>query len=168
MLFLLTACNPLRHYEKVAEDENRTQKKRELLAPVCAEEFPVKNSVDSVMITDSVVIHDTTTNTQIKEVLKTYVKDCPQLNIDSISRQIKARIKPDVIEKTLTKTITRIQADSAAIFVITGKLDAANKRGEQLENDLAKSRKRQKTYFWLFVGTLITLGVSHWIRSRIF
>lgn len=40
---LLSYCNPLRHYNKVASDQYpRSEKKRKIIGPVCAVEFPAK------------------------------------------------------------------------------------------------------------------------------
>lgn len=44
----LFGCSPLRHYEAVAKDSPRSEAKRAILAPVCAVEFPIRDSAGKV------------------------------------------------------------------------------------------------------------------------
>lgn len=51
ILFLFCACNPLRHYTKVATDPFRNSKERELLSRACIQEFPAVRDTPKVVYT---------------------------------------------------------------------------------------------------------------------
>lgn len=116
----LASCGSLRHYKKVAKDAPRNEAKRNLLAPICALEFPVKNKVDSIVVTEYKA--DTANELKLKLIIKQLAKqleqrpECPQIDADSLYDAVKNSIKPDTLKIT-TKVKERI-FDSAAFKVL--------------------------------------------------
>lgn len=68
----LASCSSLRHYKKVAKDAPRNEAKRNLLAPICALEFPVKNKVDSIVVTEYKA--DTANENRLKQIIRQLAK----------------------------------------------------------------------------------------------
>ena len=106
LLFVITlaSCGSLRHYKKVAKDAPRNEAKRNLLAPICALEFPVKNKVDSIVVTEYKA--DTANELKLKLIIKQLAKqleqrpECPQIDADSLYDAVKNSIKPDTLKIT--------------------------------------------------------------------
>lgn len=115
----LASCSDLRHYRAVADDHNRNEAKRSLLAPVCAAEFPPKVSDDTTIRESLRHVRDTTGETRLRNSLDSLSKllaskpGCPQLNTDSLITVIRATLKPDTVYKDKMVSITRNRIDSA-------------------------------------------------------
>jgi hypothetical protein len=122
---VLNSCNTLRHYKKVAKDAPRSEAKRDILASVCAVEFPVVPKTDTLI--ETVTITDTSNERNLKAIIKQLAKqlsdrpECPQVNVDSLHDAIVSSIKPTIINKT--KTVTNTVLDSAAMHIAQNKYD---------------------------------------------
>lgn len=125
LAFTLTSCSGLRHYKKVAKDTPRSEAKRNILAPVCAIEFPVKNSIDSIVVTEYKV--DTSNENRLKQIIRQLSKqleqrpECPQIDADSMYYAIASSIKPDTVK--ITTKIKETKFDSAAFKVLQMQTD---------------------------------------------
>ena len=125
LLTIFFSCSPLRHYKKVSKDIPRSEAKRAILAPICANEFPNKQSVDSTI--EYIYLPDTTENNNLKIIIKQLLRqlqqrpECPQIDEDSLYNAIKSGIKIDTVrikEKVTIRTI-----DSAYIYQLTQQHD---------------------------------------------
>lgn len=118
---LAISCSPLRHYKKVAKDQPRDKAKRELLAPVCAIEFPVIASKTETKIDTIYAPVDTGAISTLKITVRQLLRqlqqrpECPQINEDSLIDAVKSTIKPQV--KTVHHYTTETVLDSAAMVV---------------------------------------------------
>jgi len=125
LAFTLASCSSLRHYKKVAKDTPRSEAKRNILAPVCALEFPVKNKVDSIVVTEYKA--DTANELKLKLIIKQLAKqleqrpECPQIDADSLYYEFKKSIKPDTIK--ITTKVKETKFDSAAFKVLQMQTD---------------------------------------------
>lgn len=192
LLFVITlaSCGSLRHYKKVAKDAPRNEAKRNLLAPICALEFPVKNKVDSIVVTEYKA--DTANELKLKLIIKQLAKqleqrpECPQIDADSLYDAVKNSIKPDTLKIT-TKVKERI-FDSAAFKVLQLQTDkymqVAQSRFETSENELAQVKKERdqlkagtknniqlikwflkNNWYWLLIIAGLFLGYK-WLDSK--
>ena len=125
LAFTLTSCSGLRHYKKVAKDTPRSEAKRNILAPICALEFPVKNKVDSIVVTEYKV--DTSNENRLKQIIRQLSKqleqrpECPQIDADSLYYEFKKSIKPDTIK--ITTKVKETLFDSAKFKILQNETD---------------------------------------------
>ncbi len=186
----LASCSSLRHYKKVAKDTPRSEAKRNILAPVCAIEFPVKNSIDSIVVTEYKV--DTSNENRLKQIIRQLSKqleqrpECPQIDADSMYYAIASSIKPDTVK--ITTKIKETKFDSAAFKVLQLQTDkymqVAQSRFETSENELAQVKKERdqlkagtknniqlikwflkNNWYWLLIIAGLFLGYK-WLDSK--
>lgn len=166
---LLTGCSSLKHYKKVANDTQRNDVKRNLLAPVCAAEFPVKKSTDSIVVVEYQTIVDTSKEAYLKATIKQLLKqlqqrpECPQINEDSLFDAVKSSIKPDVVTKTVTTKIKETVLDSAAMKVAQIKYDQLAIAFQKSEANFYKANARVKQ---LEDGTKNNVQLAKWFLKH--
>jgi len=169
VVFIATSCSSLRHYNKVAKDAPRNEAKRNLLAPICALEFPVKNKVDSIVVTEYKA--DTANELKLKLIIKQLAKqleqrpECPQIDADSLYYELKKSIKPDTIK--ITTKVKETLFDSAAFKVLQLQTDkymqVAQSRFETSENELAQVKKERDQ---LKAGTKNNIQLIKWFLKN--
>lgn len=166
---ILAGCSSLKPYKKVANDTQRNEAKRNLLAPVCATEFPVKKSTDSVVVIEYQTIVDTTKESYLKATIKQLLKqlqqrpECPQINEDSLFDAVKSSIKPDVVTKTVTTKIKETVLDSAAMKVAQIKYDELAIAFQKSEANFYKANTRVKQ---LEDGTKSNIQLGKWFLKH--
>lgn len=161
----LASCSSLRHYKKVAKDATRTESKRNILAPICALEFPVKNKVDSIVVTEYKA--DTANELKLKLIIKQLAKqleqrpECPQIDADSLYYELKKSIKPDTIK--ITTKVKETLFDSAKFKILqltTDKyLQDAQKKYDATTKELLQVQKERDT---LNDGTENNIQLGKW------
>jgi len=169
VVFIAISCSSLRHYNKVAKDAPRNEAKRNLLAPICALEFPVKNKVDSIVVTEYKA--DTANELKLKLIIKQLAKqleqrpECPQIDADSLYYELKKSIKPDTIK--ITTKVKETLFDSAAFKVLQLQTDkymqVAQSRFETSENELAQVKKERDQ---LKAGTKNNIQLIKWFLKN--
>jgi len=169
VVFIATSCSSLRHYNKVAKDAPRNEAKRNLLAPICALEFPVKNKVDSIVVTEYKA--DTANENRLKQIIRQLAKqleqrpECPQIDADSLYYELKKSIKPDTIK--ITTKVKETLFDSAAFKVLQLQTDkymqVAQSRFETSENELAQVKKERDQ---LKAGTKNNIQLIKWFLKN--
>lgn len=167
LLFAL-ACNPLKHYQKVAADTYRSIPEITLLAPVCAEEFPVRESRDTVIMVDEVMVKDTASENSLKDKIAQLLNSetDPAIITDTLYKTIKKYYKPEVITRTKYTTVTAVKVDSALVKTWQ---DKAYKASEQLASETARANKNGTRALWLGILLLLSAVVQVgyvFIRSR--
>lgn len=169
VVFMETSCSPLRHYNKVAKDAPRNEAKRNLLAPICALEFPVKNKVDSIVVTEYKA--DTANELKLKLIIKQLAKqleqrpECPQIDADSLYYELKKSIKPDTIK--ITTKVKETLFDSAKFKILqltTDKyLQDAQKKYDATTKELLQVQKERDT---LKAGTKNNIQLGKWFLKN--
>lgn len=111
-LFLLVACSPLRHYNKVVNDPFRNAKERALLARASQQEFPnVVGDTAQTITYDSSQLQrlNEEYNALVDELVKHYDHDDSSQKVNKVFDTIwyeKIRsLKPATITKTITKEV---------------------------------------------------------------
>lgn len=169
---VLNSCNTLRHYKKVAKDAPRSEAKRDILAPVCAVEFPVKNSVDSTVVIEYVA--DTTNEARLKKIIKQLAAqlssrpECPQVDEDSLLIELKKSIKPDTVK--ITTKVKETKFDSAAFKTLQLQTDKHLENAQLKYDELGKAFEKSEANFYkanarvkqLEAGTKSNLQLAKW------
>jgi hypothetical protein len=188
-LFLLIGCNPLKHYQKVANDPFRNSAERELLARASSQEFP-----NTISDTPTVTVHyDSTEYNELLKKIKgaalgwsgprpleydsagsdpTWALDISAYyprdenvitgtdNRAALDAMIKAAIKPATITKTVTKEV-KIR-DAVWTELKENEIRQARWENERLRMDLNQAntaRKNQRTMIYWISGILLFLLV---------
>lgn len=185
MLIAIFSCSSLRHYKKVANDIPRNEAKRNILAPICANEFPIKEKTDTVI--EYTAIADTVKEQYLKYIIKQLQKqleqqpECPQIDVDSLYDAIIKAIPTDTIVKI--KTITKVIEDSSKLQLADNKyngllanyykLDAlyidTDKQLKQLQQDVNSNsfllkKLFKKNWYWLLLIVAVIGG--YWYLSK--
>ena len=185
LLTIFFSCSPLRHYKKVSKDIPRSEAKRAILAPICANEFPVKEITDTVV--EYSTITDSTKIIQLKRIIKEMQREleqrpeCPQIDADSLYQVILSTIPKDTIVKS--KIITRIVEDSSKLKIAETKYNeilqdfykldatyiATDKQLKQLQQDVNSNsfllkKLLKKNWYWLLL--LIAVIGGYWYLSK--
>lgn len=179
LLLFIVACNPLKHYNKVAEDGNRNETKRNILAPICAKEFPAKKSIDTFVSIEYKTIIDTASEAKLKAIINKLTEtikakpNCPQFNEDSLYKAIKESIKPEVQLKNVTTKIKETIVDSAALQVaqinfsnLYKKYEVSNAEKEKLESGTKNNIQLLKwflihNWWWLLIILIIFIAYKY-------
>lgn len=189
MLIAIFSCNTLRHYKKVANDMPRSEAKRNILAPICANEFPIKEKTDTVVEYTAIV--DTVKEQYLKHIIKQLQKqleqqpECPQIDVDSLYDEIIKAIPTDTVVKI--KTITKVIEDSSKLQLAENKyngllanyykLDAlyidTDKQLKQLQNDVNTNsflfkKLLKKNWYWLLLIVAVVGGYWYLSKNNIF
>jgi hypothetical protein len=186
LLTIFFSCSPLRHYKKVANDIPRSEAKRAILAPICANEFPVKEITDTVV--EYSTIADSTKIIQLKRIIKEMQREleqrpeCPQIDADSLYQVILSTIPKDTIVKS--KIITRIVEDSSKLKIAETKYNellqdfykldatyiATDKQLKELQDNVDSNSFLLKKLFaknwWWILAILVVIGLYFYIRNN--
>jgi hypothetical protein len=186
LLTIFFSCSPLRNYKKVANDIPRSEAKRAILAPICANEFPVKEKIDTVV--EYSTITDSTKIIQLKRIIKEMQRElekrpeCPQIDVDSLYEVILSTIPKDTIVKS--KIITRIVEDSSKLKIAETKyneilqdfykLDATyiatdkqlKELQENVDSNLFLLKKLFAKNWWWILAILAVIGLYFYIRNN--
>lgn len=127
LLFAVLSCSPLRHYKAVAEDPQRSEEKRSILAPICAEEFPNIKSVDS-----SIKIE--------VEYVRGKVDKGTSFVLSPSSKVIAMSQRIDTVLKKITTKIHTKEIDSAYTRVLEQDLKKAFSRIDDYSKDLLSTK----------------------------
>lgn len=164
IIILLASCNPLRHYQKVASDIPRSEAARNILAEICARDFPNKETVyyrDSIV---TEIVTDENVNAELlQELQRLKSKTCPRLNVDSILKLCKTKRDTIRIIQFKSKEVTIL--DSAAMQRLHNSYKKILSDKDiviaKLQEDLVKSNNKvtslDKYKKWFF--GLLTLNV---------
>lgn len=175
---VLCACNPLRHYQKVALDNFRNIKEKQLLSKACNEEFPLKLdsptvtvSIDSAEYNKAVEAY----NALLDEYLQHMERDtskgtvtiidnvrykCTPADSARILRNFLKTYRPAPIVRTI-EVKTPVE-DSRKVFAVEQKLKTCADENQDLSNSLTKksnSLKNWKTAGFVMGGALLLLLV---------
>jgi hypothetical protein len=177
LLFLVfAACNPTRHYQKVATDTEVTPKKKAIIAPWISANFPVEESYTKGK--DSVVI-DTLYNADVVDSLQTELDllimaingsrgedgdSIEYIDVDSLKAAILAKCKGKTIVKTTHRVDTVKKADPAALYTMKTQADKCEakvvlleERNKQLQADVVSAQEREeeavgdKNMLWIYL-----------------
>ena len=178
LLFVITlaSCGSLRHYKKVAKDTPRSEAKRNILAPVCAIEFPVKNSIDSIVVTEYKV--DTANELKLKLIIKQLAKqleqrpECPQIDADSLYYEFKKSIKPDTIK--ITTKVKETLFDSAKFKILQNETDKHLQNAQLKYDELGIAYQKSEANFYkanarvkqLEAGTKNNIQLGKWFLKN--
>lgn len=186
LLTIFFSCSPLRHYKKVSKDIPRSEAKRAILAPICANEFPVKATTDTVV--EYSTIADSTKIIQLKRIIKEMQREleqrpeCPQIDADSLYQVILSTIPKDTIVKS--KIITRIVEDSSKLKIAETKYNellqdfykldatyiATDKQLKELQDNVDSNSFLLKKLFaknwWWILAILAVIGLYFYIRNN--
>jgi len=172
LAFTLASCSSLRHYKKVAKDAPRTEAKRNILAPICAFEFPVKNKVDSIVVTEYKA--DTANELKLKQIIRQLSKqleqrpECPQIDADSLYDAVKNSIKPGTLK--ITTKIKETKFDSAAFKVLQMQTDKHLQDAQLKYDELGIAFQKSEANFYkanarvkqLEAGTKNNIQLGKW------
>lgn len=176
MMFCAMGCSPYRHWNAVGEDENVDEKKRGIIAPVCAKQFPLAISKSDTFFIKGqpIVITDTSgygsLRYKIDSLNKVAAKDpnCPQINVDSAMKTIIANIKPKTITVHDTLQIKNTARDSALVYALMNTL----KQKEIKINDLTTERddwkEKARKRFWIIFAACTFLAGGIYFRFKTF
>jgi hypothetical protein len=156
----------------VAKDAPRSEAKRDILASVCAVEFPVKNSVDSTVVIEYVA--DTTNEARLKKIIKQLAAqlssrpECPQVDEDSLLIELKKSIKPDTVK--ITTKVKETKFDSAAFKTLQLQTDKHLENAQLKYDELGKAFEKSEANFYkanarvkqLEAGTKSNLQLAKW------
>jgi len=176
LAFTLTSCSGLRHYKKVAKDTPRSEAKRNILAPVCAIEFPVKNSIDSIVVTEYKV--DTSNENRLKQIIRQLAKqleqrpECPQIDADSLYYEFKKSIKPDTIK--ITTKVKETLFDSAKFKILQNETDKHLQNAQLKYDELGIAYQKSEANFYkanarvkqLEAGTKNNIQLGKWFLKN--
>jgi len=176
LAFTLTSCSGLRHYKKVAKDTPRSEAKRNILAPVCAIEFPVKNSIDSIVVTEYKV--DTSNENRLKQIIRQLSKqleqrpECPQIDADSLYYEFKKSIKPDTIK--ITTKVKETLFDSAKFKILQNETDKHLQNAQLKYDELGIAYQKSEANFYkanarvkqLEAGTKNNIQLGKWFLKN--
>ena len=176
LAFTLTSCSGLRHYKKVAKDTPRSEAKRNILAPVCAIEFPVKNKVDSIVVTEYKA--DTANELKLKLIIKQLAKqleqrpECPQIDADSLYYEFKKSIKPDTIK--ITTKVKETLFDSAKFKILQNETDKHLQDAQLKYDELGIAYQKSEANFYkanarvkqLEAGTKNNIQLAKWFLKH--
>ena len=172
----LASCSSLRHYKKVAKDAPRNEAKRNILAPVCAIEFPVKNKVDSIVVTEYKA--DTANELKLKLIIKQLAKqleqrpECPQIDADSLYYEFKKSIKPDTIK--ITTKVKETLFDSAKFKILQNETDKHLQNAQLKYDELGIAYQKSEANFYkanarvkqLEAGTKNNIQLGKWFLKN--
>ena len=141
LLLMLAACNPLRHYEKVATDPNVTTEKKAVIAPWVLVHFP--NEVQYIKGKDSIITKvDSSANLDLVDSLLNILATKTDINVDSLKQAIKDALKPVVITHTIYHTDTAVKhLDEAERFILQ---DQINKKDAQHTVDVTNLKDKDQ------------------------
>jgi len=176
VVFMAISCSPLRHYKKVAKDTPRSEAKRNLLAPICALEFPVKNSIDSIVVTEYKV--DTSNENRLKQIIRQLAKqleqrpECPQIDADSLYYEFKKSIKPDTIK--ITTKVKETLFDSAKFKILQNETDKHLQNAQLKYDELGIAYQKSEANFYkanarvkqLEAGTKNNIQLGKWFLKN--
>lgn len=176
MLIAIFSCSSLRHYNKVAKDATRTESKRNILAPICALEFPVKNKVDSIVVTEYKA--DTANELKLKQIIKQLAKqleqrpECPQIDADSLYYEFKKSIKPDTIK--ITTKVKETLFDSAKFKILQNETDKYLQDAQLKYDELGIAYQKSEANFYkanarvkqLEAGTKNNIQLGKWFLKH--
>lgn len=159
LIIALWGCSPYRHWQEVNQDENVDKKKRDLLAPVCAKQFPMIPLIDTFFTAGKTIIQQDTSGyfglrSQIDSLNKVSAKDpnCPQLNVDSVMAYLKKQIKPTYIYKTDTLRINKVEKDSALAYAQDQTIQSQQLQIAALQYSLNEWKDKAQHRFWLLMA----------------
>jgi hypothetical protein len=152
---LIAACNPLKHYQKVATDPDVTTKKKKILAPWIMANFPSEDRhvpgdtlvrIDTLMSEDT-IYWETVDTLRIQEPVRTVTK---------------------YVTKTITIRDTVYRADpktKAQLFYVTEELNKANatiaSKDQQIEDlkiEIGLTESQVKKLWWWLIGICLASG----------
>lgn len=176
---IFTSCSPYRHYNQVAADGNRDQKKKDILAPVCAQEFPVKEKTTiEYREGETKIEKDTAGYASFRNTIDSFNvvaknKNCPQLNTDSLIQTIQAKIKPEIRTRVDTFRKDVVKADSALMRVYQLQIEALTKEGmrkdvkiEQLQATADIKSKQAANRLWIIIALCAVIGIGLYFKFK--
>lgn len=165
ILTVLLSCNSLRHYKKVATDTDVTQKELQIITPWVHVHFaPQVEYVPG----KEIVVTDTVVDTKAVDSLIRYIKNTPQVNIDSIEAAILATCVTKTI-KEAKKTVDTIKVPDVALIkakdnqynTLHGEYIVAIEQRDKIEREknevVAKETKYKTRIAFLTVGIVVIL-----------
>jgi hypothetical protein len=173
----LMGCNPLRHYQKVANDTYRNAPERTLLSRACVSEFPAIRDTAQVISTvvDSTAyiavaeaynaLVDSLINHEIEDAKQDSTHGIVDLRdqaiIDSL-RHIKGFIKtyhPPAVIKTVIKEVP--VRNTAVESLLQQKIDDCSRENDglivQAKSAVEQKKKARTTNIWLYIVTGLLL-----------
>ena len=164
----------------------RSEAKRNILAPICANEFPVKEKTDTVI--EYTAIPNTVKEQYLKYIIKQLQRqleqqpECPQIDADSLYQVILSTIPKDTIVKS--KIITRIVEDSSKLKIAETKYNellqdfykldatyiATDKQLKELQDNVDSNSFLLKKLFaknwWWILAILVVIGGYFYIKNN--
>lgn len=181
LMLCFASCSPYRHWQAVNQDENVDKKKRDLLAPVCARQFPIIPLIDTFFSAarDSVVTYDTTyyDGNHLDDLVGHYdnIIGVPKIEwIDSANNgnAVVAKIYPEghagnytkqIITKTIrihdTLKIVKVEKDSALAYAQDQTIQSQQLQIAALQYSLNEWKDKAQHRFWLLMAiTAFVIG----------
>ena len=159
IVVLLGACNPLRHYQKVAADHEVTPEKKRVLAPWILMNFPpmvVTKPGKETVKRDTV--YDQKSLDSLSEVIRGLVKDTANVNVDSLIQAVKKlcvpRTKYELIVRVDTTTVVDNVAAEAArydLYRCNTETISLNSQIKELKGKMQDSGKTARNYLLYFI-----------------
>ena len=164
----------------------RSEAKRNILAPICANEYPVKEKIDPVI--EYTAIPNTVKEQYLKYIIKQLQRqleqqpECPQIDADSLYQVILSTIPKDTIVKS--KIITRIVEDSSKLKIAETKYNellqdfykldatyiATDKQLKELQDNVDSNSFLLKKLFaknwWWILAILVVIGGYFYIKNN--
>jgi hypothetical protein len=171
IILIFSACNPLRHYQKVALDDFRNSAERDLLAKAASEEFPItKGEPTTTVVYDSSAYNELMN--KYNSLVQDYISD--QSGSDAVVTEIdtvflsKIRaLKPATIVKTVTVEVPVNNPYVEEKLRIEVRECKNENDGLVIQAKAAREsqKKTRTTNVWLYiVGGLLALG--HIVRTK--
>lgn len=160
---LCFSCNPLKHYQKVANDTNRTIEEKKLLAEACTDEFPVKPDTITNVKTDTIIADNSAEMVMLNSIIDSLLIELSKTEKDTaLINDLRDRLHEALEEecppaKFITKTVTNtiIKPDSAKEFLLTqeitykdGQLNIITAERDRAIKDRNDIKEQQQKSIW--------------------
>lgn len=164
---LMLSCGSLRHYRKVAIDEEVTEEKKALLSSWVSKNFPV---TPEYIKGDSVVIVDTTFNQSLVDSLTSsldsLISNQIHVDLDSLKAEIKRQCKPKTIYRTRTRVDTLRVVDEALVTSLKSQVDSVSKQNQLLTLQLEESENKNGNKLYYLVGAMVVAVFQAYMLAR--
>lgn len=162
ILLVLCACNPLKHYQRVANDPFRNEQERKLLAKASLEEFPPQAVGEPTIrvVVDSTEINRL--NEEYNKLVDDYVRhieaDTSKF-LDTVFLTKIRNLKPATITRTVT--IEKEVRSTAVENQLQTKINECDRENQTLATQAKKAKDEKKkarstmAFLWIISGLLL-------------